>query len=150
MIAFSTVVAITTLGCGLLAALVVRRLPTVRRQLIGLALLGVLLPLAAVVLSGVVMFQSGHDLTILAVAAASSTAALVAALLVGRAIVRPIDDLRETSKALAAGDLTVRADVAGARELSQLAGSLNATAANLRSLVGQLRGVGEQIAASAG
>jgi signal transduction histidine kinase len=134
VILFSAIVAVATLGSGLVAALVLRRLRTVRLQLVGLALLGVLLPLAAVLLSGVVMFQSGHDLTILAVAAASSTAALVAALLLGRAIARPLEQLRETSLALAGGDLTARAELDGARELSQLADSLNTTAANLEQL----------------
>jgi signal transduction histidine kinase len=134
VILFSAIVAAATLGSGLVAALVLRRLRTVRLQLVGLALLGVLLPLAAVLLSGVVMFQSGHDLTILAVAAGSSTAALVAALLLGRAIARPLEQLRETSLALAGGDLTARAELDGARELSQLADSLNTTAANLEQL----------------
>jgi signal transduction histidine kinase len=134
VILFSAIVAAATLGSGLVAALVVRQLSTVRRQLVGLALLGVLLPLAAVVLSGVVMFQSGHDLTILVVAAASSTAALAAAILVGHAVVRPLERLRETALALAGGDLAARTDVSGARELSQLAESLNATAANLEQL----------------
>jgi signal transduction histidine kinase len=134
VILFSAIVAAATLASGLAAALVVRRLPTVRLQLVGLALLGVLLPLAAVLLSGVVMFQSGHDLTILAVAAASSTAALVAALLLGGAVARPLERLRETSQALAGGDLTARAEPDGARELSQLADSLNTTAANLEQL----------------
>jgi signal transduction histidine kinase len=134
VILFSAIVAAATLGSGIVAALVVRRLATVRMQLVGLALLGVLLPLAAVVLSGLVMFQSGHDLTILTVAAASSSAALAAALLLGRAIVRPLERLRETAQALAGGDLAARADVGGARELSQLAQSFNATAANLEQL----------------
>jgi signal transduction histidine kinase len=134
VIVFAVIVAAATLGGGLAAALAVRRLPTLRLQLVGLALLGVLLPLVAVVLSGIVMFHSGHDLTILAVAAASSTAALVAALLLGRAIVRPLERLRETSVALAGGDLTARAAPAGPRELAQLAASLNTTAANLEQL----------------
>ncbi len=85
MIAFSLVVAGATLAAGFAAALAVARLPSLRLRLAGLALLGVLLPLAAVLLSGLVMFDSGHDLTILAVAAASSTAALAAAL-VGLAV----------------------------------------------------------------
>ncbi len=134
MIAFALLVAAATLAAGLVAALVVRRAPTVRLQLIGLALVAVLLPLAAVLLSGVVMFQSGHDLTVLAIAAASSTAALAAAVLVGRAILRPVEGVRATSVALAGGDLTARARPEGARELRELADSLNETAANLERL----------------
>jgi methyl-accepting chemotaxis protein len=120
VIVFALIVAAATLGAGMVVALAIRRLPTVRLQLVGLALLGVLLPLAAVVLSGVVMFHSGHDLTILAVAAASSTAALLAALLLGRSIVRPLERLRATSTALAAGDLGARAEPGGAREVAEV------------------------------
>jgi signal transduction histidine kinase len=134
VIVFALLVAAATLAAGLVAALVVRRAPTVRLQLIGLALVSVLLPLGAVLLSGVVMFQSGHDLTVLAIAAASSTAALAAAVLVGRAILRPVEGVRATSVALAGGDLTARARPAGARELRELADSLNETAANLERL----------------
>jgi signal transduction histidine kinase len=134
VILFALLVAGATLAAGLAAALVVRRAPTVRLQLIGLALVAVLLPLAAVLLSGVVMFQSGHDLTVLAIAAASSTAALAAAVLVGTAIVRPVEGVRTTSVALAGGDLTARAKPDGARELRELADSLNETAANLERL----------------
>jgi signal transduction histidine kinase len=134
VILFALLVAAATLAAGLAAALVVRGAPTVRLQLIGLALVAVLLPLCAVLLSGVVMFQSGHDLTVLAIAAASSTAALAAAVLVGRAILRPVEGVRATSVALAGGDLTARARPDGARELRELAESLNETAANLERL----------------
>jgi signal transduction histidine kinase len=134
VILFALLIAAATLAAGLAAALVVRRAPTVRLQLIGLALVAVLLPLCAVLLSGVVMFQSGHDLTVLAIAAASSTAALAAAVLVGRAILAPVEGVRATSVALAGGDLTARARPNGARELRELAESLNETAANLERL----------------
>ncbi|MGH3039974.1 MAG: hypothetical protein ACRDLZ_11360, partial [Gaiellaceae bacterium] len=90
MIAFAVVVAAATLGAGLVTALLLRRLPSLRLQLAGLGLLAVLLPLAAVLLSGVVMFNSEHDLTILAVATASSTAALTAAFLLGGSILQSI------------------------------------------------------------
>jgi methyl-accepting chemotaxis protein len=136
MIQFAALVAVATLGVGLLAAVIVRKAPTLRLQLIGLALVAVLLPLASVLLSGVAMFQSGHDLTILAVAAASSTAALAAAVLLARGFVRPIEELHRTSAALAGGDLTARAEPGGALELRELARSLNETAANLEQLFG--------------
>jgi signal transduction histidine kinase len=134
MILFALLVAALTLGAGLAVTLLLRGLPTVRLQLAGLALLAVLLPLAAVLLSGVVMFESGHDLTILAVAVASSTAALVGAFVLGRSILRPIEELEATSAALARGDLAARAKPDGARELAGLARSLNETAANLEEL----------------
>jgi signal transduction histidine kinase len=134
MITFAVVVSAATFAAGLAAALLLRRLPTVRLQLVGLGLLAVLLPLAAVLLSGVVMFSSEHDLTILAVAAASSTAALAAAYLLGRSILSSIERVRAASSALAGGDLTARAPEGGPAELAELAESFNEMAANLEGL----------------
>lgn len=134
MILFALTVALATLAAGLASAVALRRLPTLRLQLAGLGLVAVLLPLAAVVLSGVVMFNSGHDLMILAVAAGSSTAALGGALLLSRAVMRPLERLRSTSSALADGDLGARALEDGPSELAQLAASFNQMAANLEQL----------------
>ncbi len=134
MIVFAVIVALATLGSGLVAALVLRRLPTVRLQLLGLGLVAVALPLAAVSLSGVLMFGSGHDMTILFVAAAASSAAVVGALLLARTIVRPIERVRDASAALAGGDLSARAPEGGPAELAQLAASFNEMAQNVEGL----------------
>jgi signal transduction histidine kinase len=134
VIGFALVVALATLAAGLLAALLLRRLPSMGLQLAGLGLLSVLLPLTAVALSGVVMFSSGHDMTILFVAVASSTAALGAALLLGRSIMGTIERVRAASSALARGDLTARAPEGGPAELSELAASFNEMAARLEEL----------------
>ena len=134
MILFAVVVALATLAAGLVAAVAVRRLPTVRLQLFGLALAATLLPLGAVVLSGVVMFDSGHDLVLLAVAAASSTVALVAALVVARGIAGPVERLSATSAALASGDLGARASESGPAELRHLAETTNEMAGRLEEL----------------
>jgi signal transduction histidine kinase len=134
MIAFALVVALATLAAGLAVALALRRLPTLRLQLAGLALLATLLPLAAVVLSGVVMFDTEHDVVLLAAAAASSTVALASAALVGRAIARPVDRLQATSAALAGGDLSARADETGPAELRHLARATNEMAIKLEEL----------------
>jgi signal transduction histidine kinase len=134
VIAFALVVAAATLSAGLVAALLLRRLPTLRLQLAGLGLVAVLLPLAAVLLSGVVMFNSEHDLTILAVAAASSTAALTAAFLLGGSILRSIERVRRASSALARGDLAARAPEGGPAELAELAASFNEMADNVELL----------------
>ncbi|MBA2298592.1 MAG: HAMP domain-containing histidine kinase [Actinobacteria bacterium] len=134
MIAFAVAVALGTLVVGLLAALGLRRLTTVRLQLAGLALLAVLLPLGAVVVSGIFMFQSGHDLTILAVAAGSATAALGAAVVVGRSIASSLGGLADTSAELARGDLTARAPLRGPTELRVLATSFNEMAENIERL----------------
>jgi signal transduction histidine kinase len=134
VIGFALVVAFATLAAGLVAALFLRRLPSVRLQLAGLGLLAVLLPLAAVLLSGVVMFDSGHDLTILVVAVACSTAALVAAFLLGRSILRSLERVRRTSAALTRGDLAARAPETGPAELAELAASFNEMAAHVEEL----------------
>jgi signal transduction histidine kinase len=134
VIAFALVVAGATLAAGLAAALLLRRLPTLRLQLAGLGLVAVLLPLAAVLLSGVAMFSSEHDLTILAVAVASSTAALAAAFLLGGSILRSIERVRAASSALARGDLAARAPEGGPAELAELAESFNEMAENVEGL----------------
>jgi signal transduction histidine kinase len=134
MILFAAVTALATLGAGVVAALAVRRLPTVRLQLLGLALLAVALPLAAVLLSGVVMFSSGHDLTVLLVAAAASTAAIGGALLLARTVMRPIERVRSAASALARGELAVRVPEEAPGELAELAVSFNEMAANLEGL----------------
>src|SRR6266508_4320109 len=119
---------------GLVIALGLRLLPTVRLQLAGLAFLAVVLPLTAVLLSGWVMFHMGDDVKILAVAATSASAAVLAALLLARSIASAIDRLRDSSVELAAGDLAARAPERGPRELAELARSFNEMAANLSRL----------------
>ena len=134
MIVFAVVVGLGTLFVGLAAALALRRLPTVRLQLAGLGLLAVALPLAAVLLSGVVMFDSGHDLTILIVAAACSTAAFAAALLVGRSILSALGRVRKASAAVAGGDFSARAPEDGPTELAELGASFNEMAASIEEV----------------
>ncbi len=67
MIALALLVASAALAAGLAATLLLRLLPTVRLQLAGLALLAATVPLAAVLLSGWVMFHMGADVKILTV-----------------------------------------------------------------------------------
>jgi signal transduction histidine kinase len=134
VIVFALVAAGATLTVGFLAALGLRRLPSVRLQLAGLTLLALVLPLAAVLLSGVVMFTSGHDLTVLAVAVASSTAALGAALLLADSIHSAIERVRAAAMRLAGGDLGARAPEGGPAELGELAASLNEMAVNVEGL----------------
>ena len=80
------------------------------------------------------MFTSGHDLTVLAVAVAASTAALGAALLLASGIHRAIEQVRAASLALASGDLAARAPEDGPAEVAELAASLNEMAANIEGL----------------
>lgn len=132
MITLALVVGTVTLAAGVGAALLLRLLPTVRLQMIGLALVAVTLPLVAVSVSGLIMFHMGADVGVLAVSAAAATGALVGALLVERNVVRRLDRVRAASAALAAGELTARAPTGGPGELAQLADSFNAMAANLQ------------------
>jgi signal transduction histidine kinase len=134
VILFALAVALGTLAVGVVAALALRRLPSLRLQLAGLGLLAVALPLAAVLVSGLVMFDSGHDLTILLVAAACSTAALAAAGLLGGSILRSLDRLRSASTAVAGGDLGARAPEDGPAELAELGASFNEMAASVEEL----------------
>jgi signal transduction histidine kinase len=134
VIVLALIVASATCAAGLIAALLVRRLPTLRIQLAGLGLLGVALPLAAVLLSGIAMFHMGADVVILAVAAASSAVTVVVAMVVAHSISGSVRELAETSQRFARGDLDARAPERGPRELSQLGASFNRMAQDLEDL----------------
>jgi signal transduction histidine kinase len=134
MIDLALVVAGSTLAVALAAGLFVQRLPTVRLQLAGLASLSVVLPLAAVLLSGWVMFHMGDDVKILVVAAASATAAAGAGVVLARRIASSLDRVREASAALARGDLQARAPEHGPSELAELGASFNRMAESLEQL----------------
>jgi signal transduction histidine kinase len=134
VIATAVVVALATLAVGLGLAYLLRLLPTVRLQLAGLAVLAVLLPLGAVLLSGWVMFHMGDDVKILAVTAASALTAIVAALVVARSIANSVDRVRDASAELARGNLEARAPEAGPAEVAELAGAFNEMGENLQRL----------------
>jgi len=131
---FALVVSLSTLVVGLALALALRLLPTVRLQLVGLVLLAVGLPLAAVILGGLVMFHMHDDVKILAVAAASASTALAAALLLGAGIARRIRGLETAAGELSSGELAARAPTQGPRELAHVGESFNAMAANIEAL----------------
>jgi signal transduction histidine kinase len=134
MIQLALVVAAGSLASGLVLAYLLRRAPTVGLQLAGLALIAVCVPLTAVLLSGWVMFHMGADVKILAVAAGSATAAVFAALVLARSITASLRRVGTASHALAAGEMSARAPVGGAREIAELAASFNSMAAGLEQL----------------
>jgi signal transduction histidine kinase len=134
MIQLALVVAAGSLASGLVLAYLLRGAPTVGLQLAGLALIAVCVPLAAVLLSGWVMFHMGADVKILAVAAGSATAAVFAALVLARSITASLRRVGTASHALAAGEMSARAPVGGAREIAELAASFNSMAAGLEQL----------------
>jgi signal transduction histidine kinase len=131
---FAFVLAVSTLAAGVALALAFGLLPTVRLQLAGLALLAVALPLTSVVLGGLVMFHMHADVKILAVAAASASTALAAALLLGNSIARRVGRLERAAAGLAGGELSARAPIDGPRELAHLGGAFNAMAASVEQL----------------
>jgi signal transduction histidine kinase len=134
MIELALVVAAGSLASGLGLAFLLRRAPTVRAQLAGLALIAVCVPLAAVLLSGWVMFHMGADTKILAVAAGSATAAVFAALVLAGSIATSLRRVGTAANSLAAGELSTRAPVGGAREIAEVAASFNTMAAALEQL----------------
>ncbi|MBA3402343.1 MAG: hypothetical protein H0U05_10205, partial [Actinobacteria bacterium] len=119
MISTAVIVGLTTLSVGLVLAYLLRLLPTVRLQLVGLAFLAVILPLGAVLVSGWVMFHMGDDVKILAVTAASALTAVVAALVVARSIADAVDRVRVASTELASGSLDARAPTDGPVEVAE-------------------------------
>jgi signal transduction histidine kinase len=131
----AAVLALSTLVVGIVAALLVRLLPTVRLQLTGLTVLAVSLPLGAVLASGWVMFHMHDDVKILAVSAASALSAVIGALLVAHWIVQPIEQLRLASRKIASGELAARAPTLERPvELSELAASFNEMATNVEQV----------------
>jgi signal transduction histidine kinase len=134
VIGTSLLVAGGTLAAGIGLALVARRLPTLRQRVVALALGAVTLPLGAVLASGMLMFDSGHDLTVLAVATASGAAVLVGALLVARSVLDPVAHVRRASESLARGDLTARAPENGPAEVAELGAAFNLMAGELERL----------------
>ena len=134
MISTAVIVGLATLSVGLVLAHLLRLLPTVRLQLVGLAFLAVLLPLGAVLVSGWVMFHMGDDVKILAVTAASALTAVVAALVVARSIADAVDRVRAASTELSRGSLDARAPTGGPVEVADLARSFNEMGENLQRL----------------
>jgi signal transduction histidine kinase len=124
-------VGLGTLLIGTAAAFALRSLRSVRQQLTGLALVAVILPLGAVLVSGLVMFHMGNEADFVFITCAVTTAGLLGAFVLARNIVRPLDTIRKASQQLASGDLGARAPQRGPMELSELGSSFNGMAARL-------------------
>ncbi len=134
MIGLAFVVAGVSLAIGFGVAYALRFVPTVKLQLAGLALVSVCVPLGAVLASGWVMFHMGSDRKVLAVAAGSATAAVVAGLLLSRWTSQSLRRVSDASAQLAAGDLSARAPTGGPSEIAKLAEGFNAMAASIEQL----------------
>lgn len=134
MILIAVVLAAATLAIGIGSAAVLRLLPTIRLQLAALALVAVVLPLAAVLASGWVMFHANDDVKVLAVSSAAALSAVVGALFLARWISVPLERLRATTGQLASGDLAARAPDDGPVELAELGAAFNAMAESIERL----------------
>ncbi|MDX6621229.1 MAG: hypothetical protein QOK36_3615 [Gaiellales bacterium] len=142
---FALTVALCSLAAGIAGGLALRLVPSLRTRLAGLALLASGLPLAAVVASGLIMFDTRHDALVTLVAAAASASALAGALLVSRSISLPLRALRRTARRLADGELEARAELSGPTELRDVAAVVNEMSASLEGL---LRAQRELVAAA--
>jgi signal transduction histidine kinase len=131
VILLALTVAAGTLLAGAAGGLVVRAQRTIHARLIGLALLGTVIPLAAVLLSGIAMFHMGADVVILAVCTASASVAVATALLVTASISSPLKRLRAAVRRVAAGDLRARLQEGGPLELADVATAFNEMAAKV-------------------
>jgi methyl-accepting chemotaxis protein len=89
------------------------------------------------------------DLTLIVLAAAGLVLSIVVGVGVANKIRRSADKVQASLGALAAGDLTVAADVDSRDELGQMAAALTAAQANLRGIIGEVAGTSEAVAAAA-
>ena len=96
-------VGLGTLLIGTVAAFALRSLRSVRQQLAGLALVAVILPLGAVLISGLVMFHMGNEADFVFITCVVTTSGLLGAFVLARNIVRPLDTIRKASQQLASG-----------------------------------------------
>ena len=135
MIVNALIVAGATLAVGVVAGALLRTLSSVRLQLAALALLAVVLPLGAVLLSGTVMLHIGAEGEVVAVSVAAGAVSLAMALVLGpRNIIGPLEHVREASVRLTQGELSERAPVRGPAEIAELARSFNAMAEHLETV----------------
>ena len=131
MTVLGTCVGVGTLLIGTIAAFSLRSLRSVRQQLIGLALVAVILPLGAVLVSGLVMFHMGGDEDFIFITGVVTASGLVGAFVLAHNLVHPLDTIRAASHRLASGDLSARAPESGPAEMADLGASFNAMAAHL-------------------
>jgi signal transduction histidine kinase len=122
------------LTAGLLAAIALGLFRSVHSRLVALTLIVGALPIAAVLLSGIAMFDMHADVVLVAVAVASSMVAIGGALLVTRSISGPLRELRASTGRLARGDFSARLGEHGPSELSEVAASFNEMTSRLEEL----------------
>ena len=122
------------LTAGVLGGIAVGAFRTVHARLVALALIVGALPIAAVLISGIAMFDMHADVVLVAVAVASSLVAIGGALLVTRSISGPLRELRDSSASVARGDFATRVDERGPAEVAEVARSFNEMTSQLEEL----------------
>lgn len=137
MILAALLAAAGIVAAGVVAGMLIRRLGGMRGRLTTLALTGVILPLAAVMLTGIVMLKRHDAELVVAVSAASAVAAVGVAIAMASPLVARLKRMRDASALLASGVLSARieASPADAGELRALATSFNEMAASLERLL---------------
>lgn len=137
MILAAVLAALSIVAAGALSALLIRRIRGIRGRLTAIALTGMILPLAAVILTGIVMLKP-HDAELVAiVAVASAAAAIGVAVAAGAPLASRLKGMRDTSTRLASGDLSARIEPRSddVSEVRQLASSYNEMAGSLERLI---------------
>jgi signal transduction histidine kinase len=134
VIALAAAALASAVGACAVTVLLFPRLQTLRLQLAVLALVSGAVPLAAVTLGGVVMFEMHAALTIVVVSAGAGVSCVAAALLLARQVARRVESLAEAANRMAAGDLEARSRVTAPRELAAVAVSFNHMADSIGEL----------------
>jgi signal transduction histidine kinase len=134
MIEIVVLLGLVSLVVGIGAAFVLRLLPTLRLQLVALAVLAAILPLGTVLASGLVMFHMHDDVKILLLSSVAAFASIVGALVLARWILAAFERLQDSSARLAGGDLGARAPYERVRELADLGSSFNQMASSVEEL----------------
>ena len=134
MIEIVVLFGVVSLTVGVCAAFVLRLLPTLRLQLVALAVLAAVLPLGTVLASGLVMFHMHDDVKILALSSVAAFGSIVGALLLARWILGALGRLQGSAARVAAGDLGARAPRERVRELAELGSSFNQMASAVEEL----------------
>jgi signal transduction histidine kinase len=125
------------IAAGAVVAWMTRSIRGIRARLTVLALTGVVLPLAAVMLTGIAMLKTHDAELIVAVAGASCLAAVGVAIAAAAPLAHRLKAMSEVSERLAAGDLSARIESRkeDVSELRELATSFNEMGASLERLL---------------
>lgn len=122
-------------AAGMLAAIGIRRLSSLRLQLVALAFGCAVIPIAAVVLTGLLMLDRSQWVVLIGVAAGAAAAVVGAGSLVARGVTRNVAELQVAQDAVGAGDLSARVAMSGPAEIDRLGESFNAMADRLEDLI---------------